>query len=115
MENYIENYLSLPEQVQKNKCDISQLKNGKWFRSVTTITPKMWEILGNNRYQADIKNVNFKDDMVYFVVGNDEKSAFYAGDINFTSSYDGGILIVTNRKFDFDITLQIYYNYNIDN
>ena len=115
MENYICDYLSLPEQVQKNKCDISQLKNGKWFRNVTTITPKMWEILGNNRYQADLKNDKFKDDMVYFVVGNDEKSALYAGDINFTTSYDGGILIVTNRKFDFDITLAIYYNYNIDN
>lgn len=115
MENYIENYLSLPEQVQKNKCDISQLKNGKWFRAVATITPKMWQILGNNRYQADIKNVNFKDDMVFFVVGNDEKSAVEVGNIGFTSSYDGGILLVTNRKFDFDITLQIYYNYNIDN
>lgn len=115
MENYMENYLSLPEQVQKNKCDISKLRNGKWRSVVTSITPKMWQILGNNRYQADIKNVNFKDDMVYFVVGNDEKSAFYSGDFNFTSSYDGGILIVTNRKFDFDLTLQIYYNYNIDN
>lgn len=115
MENYMENYLSLPEQVQKNKCDISKLRNGKWRSVVTSITPKMWQILGNNRYQADIKNVNFKDDMVFFVVGNDEKSAVEVGNIGFTTSYDGGILLVTNRKFDYDITIKIYYNYNIDN
>ena len=113
MENYICDYLSLPEQVQKNKCDISQLKNGKWHTAVTTVTPSMWQILGNNRYQADIKNVNFKDDMVFFVVGNDEKSAVEVGNIGFTTSYDGGILLVTNRKFDYDITIKIYYNYNI--
>ena len=117
MEIYRDNCLSLPEQVQKNKCDIKNLYGKldltKWKHETINLATENWMHVGSNIATYNIVNSNFIENMLFVVTPANEKASIAYGDINFAESYDGGIVITTRYKPDVDIEIVIYYNYNV--
>lgn len=117
MEIYRDDCLSLPQQVQKNKCDIKKLYGKidltKWKQETISLTADNWMHLGSNMATYNIVNSNFIDNMVFILTPANEKASLAYGDINFAESYDGGIVLTTHYKPDVDIDVIIYYNYNV--
>ncbi len=117
MEIYINDCLSLPEQVQKNKCDIKDLYGKidltKWNHETINLSTENWMPIGSNMATYNIENSKFIDNMLFVVTPANEKASIAHGDINFAESYDGGIVLTTRYKPDVDIEVIIYYNYNV--
>lgn len=118
MEIYRDNCLSLPEQVQKNKCDIKNLYGkldvAKWRHETVNLAVENWMHVGSNIATYNIVNSNFIDNMLFVVTPANEKASIGHGDINFAESYDGGIILTTRYKPDVDFEVIIYYNYNVN-
>lgn len=117
MEIYIDKCLSLPEQVQKNKCDIENINENldltKWNHETVNLLSTGWgQSLGSN-VTYDIVNSKFIENMVFAVVPCDENDSNVFGDIYFAESYDGGVVLTSRYKPSVDIDVIIYYNYNV--
>lgn len=112
MEIYCDCCMSLPEQVQKNKCDIAKLSDNQWLVENVTLLKQNWK-QDVDKFKYDIKNEKFKDLMVFMVAPSDENAGDQMKNIIFAKSYDGGILLTASAPFDVDFIIKIYYNYNI--
>ena len=119
MEIYRNNCLPLPQQVEQNRHDVQTLyalvDGAKWNKTKITLDVNGWESMDGRKYEYNIINDTFIDDMLFIVTAADEKSTIQFSGICYAESYDSGIKLTSFYKPDVDIEIIVYYNYNVNN
>ena len=119
MEIYRNNCLPLPQQVEQNRHDVQTLyalvDGAKWNKKKITLDANNWENAGGRKYDYNVVDDTFIDDMLFIVTPGDENTTLQFSEICYAESYDGGIKLTSFYKPDVDIEIIVYYNYNVNN